>query len=385
MIKLFKPVLNEEVINQELPKVFASGMIGTGPKCDLLTNELKKRFTRDEVLLTNSCTSSLTLALTLIKERIQIEGGWNGLAGKKYIYHSPLTCFASTASIIRSGWRPEWIDLDPDTLCMDMNDLEAKLDGYVRAVMWTSWGGALPDFERFRAIKAKYEAKYGHKLYFIFDLAHAYGSHYLGYQIPYFLKDDFFHCYSFGPIKTLTCGGSGGALVCPADFYDEAEQRLWYGLSRKTKCDFRAFSDITHIGSKWNSDDIAATIGLSNLLVVQNAIKHAQENADHYLRTIKNDFVKLLPHKTYSWSSTWLFSILVDNRDNFIRYMAENGIESNGIHRANHTLTCCRPYYQNLSNYETIKESYTCIPVGVHLTWDDIKHIVKTVNNYKGN
>jgi dTDP-4-amino-4,6-dideoxygalactose transaminase len=378
MIKLFKPTLNQEAINEELPKVFSSGMIGSGPKVEEFTKALSKRFNREEVVATNSCTSSINLVLKAldIKERM--------FSKSPRILTTSLTCFASTSVILQNWFTPQWVDIDKNTMCMNLDELENHLDYDTRIILWTSWGGVAPDINRMQQISDNYNKKYGYgcRLYWILDLAHAFGTLYNGFEIPAIAKDNFFHCYSFGAIKTLTCG-DGGAVVCPPDYYELVEKLNWYGISRKNNCSFRAFSDITDVGSKWNMNDINATIGLCNLRTVGYAIHNARENISYYLKHIKNDDVALLPAKTFEGTSGWLFTILVKDRDHFVRYMEDKGIEVNGVHRPNHTLDCVKNYYRILPQLSFYANNYVCIPCGPWLKQSDVEYITEKINAYK--
>lgn len=376
MLRLFQPVLNEEAINQELPRVFASGIIGSGPKVNEFTEELKKRFDCEEVIATNSCTSAIHQSLSIVRDAI------GGLAGQRDIISTSLTCFAATSAIRREGFSPYWVDIDPNTFCLDLEQVKDRLSLRTRVVMWTSWGGVAPNYKKMLEISEIYKERYKRELYWILDLAHAFGTIIDGRQIPYHLKDNFFHCYSFGPIKTLTCG-DGGALVCPSEFYEKAERMNWYGISRKNNNSFRAWSDIHDIGSKWNMGDINATIGLCNLRTVGYSIYRSHENVQFYLKNIKNNDITLLPAKTFKGTSGWLFTILVPDRQHFVNYMMDYGIECNGVHRPNHTLTCCDNFHVPLPNLDRLTNSYVCIPCGSWLKWADVKYITETINNYR--
>jgi dTDP-4-amino-4,6-dideoxygalactose transaminase len=240
----------------------------------------------------------------------------------------------------------------------------------------------LPEHSHISTISKHYEKKYGKKLYWIFDFAHAFGSVDVpnDKEFPTF-NHDHFVCYSFGPIKTLTTV-NGGCLVCPPEFYDLAEKLLWYGISRRDNCSFRAWSDIKDVGSKWNMDDVQAATGLANLEIVDAAIRKSRDNVLYYLDNIKNDVVVLPDRRVISGSSCWLFTILVDDREKFQRYMAKHNVEVNGVHRPNHTLSCVEGYRTELPVLDSLYNKYVSIPCGSHLTLEQIQYITDKVNAY---
>lgn len=372
MINLFKPILDEEYVRVSLEETIYSGMIGTGPKVEQFRNLLQQKLGRLEVLCTNSCTSAINLALACLKNKIS----------NKTIYTTSLTCFASTSAIINNGFSPAWIDVD-NCMCGDLNNLYDSISiSSPEIILWTSWGGCIPDLDIVEKINIKYLNILNKKPYWIFDFAHAYGSTLNNRSIPEILEHDenSFFCYSFGAIKTLTCS-DGGALICPKSFYEKAERLLWYGISRENKQSFRAWSDITEVGSKWTMNDIAASIGISNLDIANKTIEVSRSNCKYYLNNINNPIIKKLPRYSYEESACWLFTIMVPDRDSFVEYMKENEVECNGIHRPNHTLSCVKQYRKPI-NLDDLYDKYVCIPCGPHISNLDREYIVKTINEY---
>ncbi|HZU55675.1 MAG TPA: DegT/DnrJ/EryC1/StrS family aminotransferase [Actinocrinis sp.] len=132
-----------------------------------------------------------------------------------------LTFCASVQAIVATGARPVFVEVDPATLCTCAQTLLDAVTSATRAVMPVLYGGRAIDCSSIRAILHERD------IVIIEDAAHAFGSTTPDGEVPVGATGDV-TCFSFGPIKNLTCG-QGGAIV-PRSAH-EAERartlRLW--------------------------------------------------------------------------------------------------------------------------------------------------------------
>ena len=140
-------------------------------------------------------------------------------------------------------------------------------------------------------------------------------------------------CFSFQAIKHLTTG-DGGALIVPPDQYKRAKLLRWYGLDRESSADFRCAQNIQEIGYKYQSNDIAAAIGIANLPGMAAAVDRGRANAEYYCRWLADlpgiDIPPYDPQCAY-----WLMTLCVDDRDSFSAYLGERGIVTSQVHARN--------------------------------------------------
>lgn len=107
------------------------------------------------------------------------------------------------------------------------------------------------------------------------------------------------------------------------------------------------------------------------------------EMASIYLSKIKNSLIKLplvLDNVQAAW---YLFVIEVSNRDQFKEYLIQNGIESL-IHYP--IPPAQQKAYENIPFVQTEiyhADKLISIPIGPHLTSEDVLHVVDVVNRYK--
>jgi len=385
-IDLFKVFMSPDA-KVEVGKVLDSGFIGQGPKVDEFEKELKQFFERDYVVTLNSGTSGLHLALSLLKKSTNstsIEGhsitekSWPGMQEGDEVLATALTCTASNFPILANGLRIKWVDIDPETLNMDLDDLERKISPKTKAIMLVHWGGYPNDLDRIKEIQNKSYQLYGFKPAVIEDGAHSFGSKYKG---KYLGNHGNIVMYSFQAIKHIT-SIDGGALVLPhRDLYNRAKLMRWYGIDREgNRKDFRCETDIEEWGYKFHMNDICATVGIENLKHADSIINKHQQNAQYYDTNLQNvNKVTLLKRKPEHDSAFWIYSMLVDDRDAFMKHMKNCGITVSQVHERNDKHTCVRDYKTPLPSLDRIIGKVVSIPVGWWVTEEDREYIVKCI------
>ena len=176
MIPLFKVSMSESVL-EPLNNVLMSGFIGEGPKVKEFEKLLKDHFNNLLVVTTNSATSADHLLLHLLKKPFM---EWPGIKEGDEVLTTPLTCTATNWPILANGYRIKWVDVDPDTCNMDLDDLERKITKNTKVIMVVHWGGNPVDLDRLKSIQERAKDMYGFKPAIIEDCAHSFGSKFNG-------------------------------------------------------------------------------------------------------------------------------------------------------------------------------------------------------------
>ena len=135
-IPLFK-VFMAPTAAEEVSKVLNSGYIGQGPKVDLFENQLKDYFNHDYVQTLNAGTSVLHMALHLLRKPYKSD--WPGLEPGDEVLATAMTCTASNWPILANGLKIKWVDIDPKTLNMDLDDLARKITPKTKVIMLVHW------------------------------------------------------------------------------------------------------------------------------------------------------------------------------------------------------------------------------------------------------
>jgi len=390
MIPLFKVFMTDEAAS-EASRVLKSGFIGQGPEVNKFEDILSEYFGTDNVVTTNSATSAEHLAIHMLKrpeKNVVAHHGvsfedrnWPGIVPGDEILTTPLTCTATNWPILTNGIDLKWVDVDPNTCNMDLDDLERKISPKTKAIMVVHWGGYPVDLDRLAEIQRKTQKIYGFKPAIIEDCAHAFGSYYKGKRIG---NHGNICTFSFQAIKHLTTG-DGGCVVFPhRQQVQRARLLRWYGIDRDdNRKDFRCENDIAEYGFKMHMNDINAAIGISNFSEVSNTnIEKYVQNADFYNRNLSNvPGVTLLENKSDRQSSYWIYTIKVDRQEDFMKKMKECNIMVSRVHERNDIHSCVSKYRCHLPNLDRIVKEMICIPVGWWVTPEDREYIVDCIKN----
>ncbi len=255
------PSIGEEEI-AEVVDTLRSGWITTGPKVKRFEGEFAAFVGAPASLALSSCTAALHLSLVTL-----------GIGPGDAVITTPMTFCSGVNVIEQVGARPILVDVEPDTLNISPDGVEAALkalskrgDGVkAKAILPVHLYGHPCDMDALLQIAEK------HGLEVIEDAAHALPAKYKGRTIGTPLpaaKVRVLSCYSFYATKNLTTG-EGGMLTGPADLVEEA--RIWalHGMSRdawkRYSCEGSWYYEVVRAGFKYNMTDVQAALGLHQL------------------------------------------------------------------------------------------------------------------------
>lgn len=363
-IPLFK-VFMDKRIDHELFKVIHSGWVGQGDKVEQFEQLISEKINNDLCLSLSSGTHGLTLALRLIDLKNKKKGG--------SVICTPMTCFASNAPVLDNGAEIIWADIKDD-MNIDSGSVVEKIREDTKAILFVHWGGYPADLERLRKISVD------HNIPLIEDAAHAFGSSYRETPIGDNQYTDY-GIFSWQAIKNLSTIDGGMLFVKDKKDYEEAKLLRWFGISRTGPVrDLRCREDIINFGYKFHMNDVNATIGIVNLLSFEDRLKTAQDNARFYGEALRDvSGIKIVQTEKDRDSSSWLYTIHVEDRTGFARKMGESGIAVSQVHARNDKFSCTKHFETYLPNLEKINPLYCCIPVGYWVTNEDREYIVEAV------
>ena len=118
-------------------------------------------------------------------------------------------------------------------------------------------------------------------------------------------------------------------------------------------------------------NDINATIGLCNLPHMKRIIKKCRENAKFLTENYKDGKV-IHPYGEDFKASYWLFTVLVENKLEYIEKMKEKGFMVSQVHQRNDTHSCFREFKVDLPNLDWIEQRLVCIPCGWWLEKEEL-------------
>ena len=360
MIPLFKVHMPDSV-TEPLNETILCGFIGEGPKVKAFEKELADYFGNPRVLVLNSCTSALHLALRLA-----------GAGHGDEVISTAMTCTATNEPILANGAKIVWADIDPKTGNIEPDSIENKITNRTKAIVVVHWGGLPVDLDEINAIAQAAGLKV------IEDAAHACGAEYKGRKIG---RHSDYVCFSFQAIKHITTV-DGGALLCKSE-EDHRRGKLlrWYGIDRESpRADFRCESDIPEWGYKFHMNDVAATIGLVQLPHLDPLLAQRRELAAFYDRALSDvPGVRLCRWPRDRFSAFWLYTLFVENREEFMRVLKGRNVAVSQIHARNDMHTMFRDFRAPLPGVDLFTRDMICIPIGFWVGKEERELVVDAI------
>ena len=356
-IKLFDPVIGKEeklIIKQVLESHFWASGAGTG-KVGEFETKFNEYVGSDYCITTNNGTAALHLALSLFD-----------IQNKEVIL--PSLSFVSTAhAVVYNGGKPIFVDVDPDTMCIDPNSIKKEISKKTRVILPVHFAGMPCEMNEIK------ELCYEHNLSLVEDAAHAAGATYKNKKIG---SHGDAVCFSFHPVKNLAMP-TGGAITLIGNrskkFYDLLKSRRWCGISNRKGVTY----EVNELGWNYYMNEFSAAIGLAQLQKLDQMNKRRKEIAKRYSREMNVD--KKMPfNKECSYHFYWIF---VKKRDGFIKKMAQNDVEI-GIH---YTPIHKMGYYKqkiSLKNTDLAGQRITSLPTHPNLTDSDVDKIIELTNKF---
>jgi len=257
----------DEMEVREIRETLRSGWLTTGPKTQQFQDEFARTVGAKHAVAVNSCTAALHLALEAI-----------GLQPGDEVVTTPYT-FAATAEVIRYfDAHPVFVDVDPDTVNLNVDSLETVVTNRTRAIVPVHVGGLPAELDRIHRIASKYG------LAVIEDAAHAFPAKLNGKMIG---QHSTATCFSFYATKTITTGEGG--MICTNDTAVAQRCRMMatHGITRDAwrrtvNSDSTWHYDIVERGFKYNMSDLAASVGIAQLRKVDRMWQRRREIAASY-------------------------------------------------------------------------------------------------------
>ena len=221
------------------------------------------------------------------------------------------TYIATAETVAILGATPVYVDVNPNTYNLDVEQLEAAITPRTKAIIPVSLYGQCADFDAINAIAAKYNIPV------IEDAAQSFGATYKGRKSCNLTT---VACTSFFPSKPLGCYGDGGAIFTNDDELAKVIRQIArHGQDRRYH----------HIRVGMNSrlDTLQAAILLPKLEILDEEMQARQRVAETYTKLFNEAGVNTTPcieaHNQSAWAQ---YTIQVESRDDVQAKLKEQGI-----------------------------------------------------------
>ncbi|WP_297979600.1 DegT/DnrJ/EryC1/StrS family aminotransferase [uncultured Methanobrevibacter sp.] len=355
-VSIASPVIENEEINAVI-EVMKSGMIAQGPKVIEFEKEFADFVGAKYGIATNSGTSALHVALLAA-----------GIGEGDEVITSPFTFAATGNSILYTGARPVFVDIDEETFTLDPSKIEEAITDKTKAILPVQLYGQSADMDPIMEIAKK------HDLVVIEDAAQAHGAEYNGVKVGN-LGD--MACFSFYPTKNMTTSEGGMITTNNEEFAENA--RVYRAHGSKTKYHHEV------LGYNFRMTDIGAAIGLEQLKKIDSFNDKRIENAKYLNEKLADVELIETPVVKDGYKHVYhQYTIKVKNgkRDELSEFLLENGI-GNGIYYPiplyNQVLYTEMGYDQSLPVTDEIVEEVLSLPIHAKLTKEDLDLIVEVI------
>ena len=313
----------ETPIQQYCPQI---GKAEANACYDYLTNggwltEFKKTSEFEEKICTFTgakyciVTTSGTVALMLSLMAI-------GLKDQDEVLVPDLTMIATPNVVRFLSARVVLVDVEPKTLCMDVDLIKKKITKKTKALIYVSLNGRCGEIEEIKKVCNH------HGIMLIEDAAQSLGSYHNGVHLGRYGE---LGCFSFSMPKIITTG-QGGAII-----FDDSR----YAQRIKKLKDFgrdQGGNDVHNdMGYNFKFTDIQATLGIVQLEKILKKIAAKKKIYSFYEKNLSMvPDVAFLP-TNLEQVTPWFVDIYVENREKLMAYLHKNSIQTRPIYPPIHS------------------------------------------------
>jgi perosamine synthetase len=138
--------------------------------------------------------------------------------------------------------------------------------------------------------------------------------------------------------------------------------------------------DLEGIGFKYHLNDLAAAVGLGNLPDIPGILARHRNIARIYSQELSDvPGLRLLEYRADRESSWWFFSVLVEQRENFIRALKTRGVPSTVVHQRIDRNRVFGGQREELAGQRFFDERHVALPIHCNLREDEIECVVASV------
>jgi len=356
-----------------------SDFLTQGPQIDNFEKAFAKYVEADFAIAVSNGTSALHLCSL-------------ALGANKYsrVITSPITFVASANCIEYCGGKIEFCDIDPETLCLDINKVKNKLEnspkGTYSGIIPVDFAGFPVNMEAFRNLADQYG------LWLLEDSCHAPG----GFFYDSLMKKQL--CgngrfadtaiFSFHPVKHIAAGEGGMITTNREDLYNKIKRLRTHGISKSpnllTKSSQSWYYEMQELGYNYRISDISCALGNSQLKRAKEGLKDRKVIAKKYLQDLSGLPLKI-PSANFSDGHAFhLFVILTDKRDKLYSYLREWNIQTQ-IH---YIPIYKQPYFESKYGSQHLKftEEYfskcLSLPIYPSMTKEEYLYVIEKITKF---
>lgn len=352
MIPIARPLIGEEE-KRLVQEVLESGQLAQGSR----VAEFERRFAElcgvAHAVACSNGTAALHLALLA-----------HDIGPGDEVITTPFSFIATANSILFTGARPVFADIDPATYNIDVEHVAQLITARTKAIMPVHLYGQPA------SMAPLVELARHHGLALIEDAAQAHAARYQGRPVGSFGTG----CFSFYPTKNITSGEGGMVTTNDPALADRLRMLRQHGMNRQY------YHEI--LGFNFRLTDLQAAVGLGQLNLLNRWTEARRRNGAYYTASLPKEVTPAVLDGCEHVYHQYTLRVPGD-RDRFVELLAERGVQARvyyplPIHQ--------QPLYQNLGfrdhlpHAERASHQVLSIPVHPSLTGAEVEQVVVAVN-----
>lgn len=365
-INISKPIINKRECHSVM-LVLKSLKLVQGKKVAELEKEFNRLCNTKYAIATNNGTSALHTALHSI-----------GLNLGDEVITTPFTFIATVNSIIMTGAKPVFVDIDEKTYNLDPKKIEKVITNKTRAILVVNLYGQPANYDEINSIAKKYN------LVVVEDAAQSINAEYKNIKSGS-LAD--IACFSLYATKNIMCGEGGMITTNNKKYFEKAHLFRQHGQDENKKYEYFG------LGYNYRMMDLQAAIAIEQLKRLKFITNKRQKNAQFYNKNLANIPGLVLPYTlsnanhVYHQYTIRLTQGFTSNRKRFIDYLKKKNINT-GIYypKPLHLVPHIAKFGYKIGDFpvsELVSNQILSLPVHSQLSNKDMNYIINTINSYK--
>ena len=358
------PLARPDITLHEIKAVLAvleSSHLALGPRLAAFEQAVARSVEMCHAIATNSGTSALHLVIRSL-----------GIGPGDEVITTPFSFIASANSILFEGARPVFVDIEPDTLSINPESIEAAITGHTKAILAVDVFGHPADWPALERIAKR------HRLRLVEDSAESLGSTLDGRPCGSFGDAAIFGFY---PNKQITTG-EGGVVVTN----DPEIARLCRSMVNQGRGEEGGWLDHVRLGYNYRMDEMSAALGLAQLSRIGEIMAARTRVASWYREALlKVEGVKVPSVSAGVMMSWFVYVVRLDprfsasDRARVMKGLQNEGIECRDYFQPIHL----QPFYRELLGTkegdfpvtESIAQRTVALPFYNRLSQDDVQYV----------
>lgn len=350
----------KDQIDDAITRVLESGWFVLGKEIEHFEKEFANFLGSVHAIGVGSGTEALHLALVACDLHVGDE-----------IITVPNTAVPTLSAITFAQLMPVFVDVDPESFCMNVQLLEEKITPRTRAIIPVHLFGNACDMDSIMAIANK------HHLYVIEDACQAHGTTVKGKMVGTFGQ---YGCFSFYPSKNLGAFGDGGMVVTnDAHLAEKIYLLRNYGQIERYYHEIKGFNS--------RLDELQAAILAAQLPHLQQWNSRRREIAALYRQLIHHPLLTLPAEQKDVYQVYHLFVIRSPERDRLREHLAQHGIGTQ-IHYPVpcHLQHAYEELHLTIGTFpiaESLANEILSLPIYPEMTLDEVEYVARIVNSFE--